>query len=72
MVHLSISFGPKDILRYTMYIAVWDNLVYLGIMISRYNIRHREMYSVHWGIYSNWNFILLIWMVLCSISTDFD
>ena len=58
IVHLSIFFGPKDILRYTMDIAVWDNSVYLGI--SRYSIRDREMYSVHWGIYSNWNFIPLI------------
>ena len=34
MVQLSISFGPKDIPRYTMDIAVWDNSVYLGL--SRY------------------------------------
>ena len=38
MVQLSISFGPKDIPRYTTGmdrdIAVWDNSVYLGL--SRY------------------------------------
>jgi hypothetical protein len=57
-VHLCISFGPKDIPRYTMDITVWDNSVYLGI--SQYNIRHLEMYLVRGLIYSNWNFIFLI------------
>ena len=35
MVHLSlsISFGPKDIPRYTMDIAVWDNSVYLSLSL---------------------------------------